>query len=151
MKPFTQRGFTLPEVLAALVVASLAIGLVGSFAGTRMDAEKTRAQRVEGRHIASLVERAHRQGLLAGSASTATDLQAALPHVAVPTRLAGGQTYRIALDGADPRILIAIETGLRDGGTITRTEVIRAPFPVSELRMPFWRARQLRQIREKAE
>lgn len=151
MKPFAQRGFTLPEVLAALAVAGLAVGLAGSFAGMRIDAEKTRAQRAEGRYIASLVEHAHRQGLLADSASTATDLQAALPHVAVPTRLAGGQTYRIALDGADPRILVDIETGLHDGGTITRTEVIRAPFPVSELRIPFWRARQLRQTQEGAE
>ena len=151
MKPFAQRGFALPEILATLVVASLAIGLVGSFAGMRIDEEKIRAQRSEGRYIATLVERAHRQGLLADTASTATDLQAALPHVAVPTRLAGGQTYRIALDGADPRILIDIETGLRDGGTITRTEVIRAPLPVSELRIPFWRARQLRQTREETE
>ena len=151
MKPFAQRGFTLPEILTTLVVASLAVGLVGSFASMRIDAAKIHAQRAEGRYIASLVERARQRGLLADSASTATDLQAALPHVDVPTRLASGQTYRIALDGADPRILIDLEIGLRGGNTITRTEVIRAPLPVSELRIPFWRARRLRQTQEEAE
>ncbi|MCY4610786.1 MAG: prepilin-type N-terminal cleavage/methylation domain-containing protein [Gammaproteobacteria bacterium] len=151
MKPLVQRGFALPEVLAALVVASLAISLFGSFASARIDAEKIRAQRVEGRYIASLVERAHRQGLLADSASTATDLQAALPHAAIPTRLAGGQTYRIALDGDDPRILVDVKTRLPGGRSVIRTEIVRSLLPVSELRIPFWRARQLRQTREEAE
>ena len=151
MKFFAQRGIVLPEVLAALAVAGLAVGLVGSFAGVRIDAERIRAQQAEARHVASLVERAHRQGLLVEHASTAADLQAALPDVAVPTRLGGGPPYRIALDGADPRVLVDTATRLRDGSTVTRTEVVRAPLPVSELRIPFWRALRLRRIREGTE
>lgn len=151
MKPVAQRGFTLPEMLATLAVAGLAISLVGSFAGMRVDTEKIRAQQAEGRYVASLVERAYRQGLLAGDAPTAADLQAALPHVAVPARLGGEQAYRIALDDADPRILIDIKTDLSDGGSVIRTEVVRAPFPASELRIPFWRARQLREVQGEGE
>ena len=151
MKSVAQRGFTLPEMLATLAVAGLAISLVGSFAGMRVDTEKIRAQQAEGRNVASLVERAYRQGLLVDDAPTATDLQAALPHVAVPTRLGNEQTYRIALDGADPRILIDIKTDLSDGGSVIRTEVVRAPFPASELRIPFWRARQLREVQGEGE
>ena len=145
MKPIAQQGFSLPEVLAALVVVGLAIGLVGSFASVRIDAEKIRARQAESRHVASLVERAYRQDLLAGHAPTAADLQAALPHVVIPVRLGGEHSYRIALDGADPRILVDIVTSLPNGGSITQTEVVRAPFPASELRIPFWRARQLLQ------
>lgn len=150
MKPCAQRGFALPEVLAALIVAGLAIGLVGSFAGMRIGAEKIRAQQAQGRYIASLVERAHRQGLLSGNASTAADLRTALPHLAVPTRLGGEHSYRIALDNSDPRILVDVKTSLPGGGSVTRTEVVRASFPASELRIPFWRARQLHRIRQKA-
>lgn len=140
MKTLTQRGFTLPEMLAALAMVSLAISLIGSFASARIDVGKTHAKRTEGRYIASLAVRAHRGGLLTGDAATADDLQTALPHLAVPARLGDGQAYQIALDGADPRILI-------DG----ETEAVRAPFPASELRIPLWRARRLRQIREEAE
>ena len=138
-------------MLVTLVMVGLAISLVGSFAGTRIDAEKTRARQADGRYIASLVGRAYRQGLLGDDASTAADLQAALPHVAVPTQLNGGQPYRIRLDGTDPRILIDIEVGLPGGGSVVRTEVMRAPFPASELRIPFWRARQLRETRGEGE
>lgn len=151
MKPFAQQGFTLPEILAALLVLSLVVGLIGSFARTRIDTEKLRAQRAEGRHIASLVDRAYRRGLLADDDATIADLQAALPHLAVPVRLNSGQTYRIALDGGDPRILVDLEIGFQNGGIVTQPEVVRAPFPASELRIPFWRARRLRQIREAAE
>lgn len=140
MKTITQRGFTLPEILAALTMASLAIGLIGSFAGARIDVGKHHAKRTEGRYIASLAVRAHRGGLLTGDAATAADLQTALPHLAVPVRLGDGRTYRVALDGADPRILI-------DG----ETEAVRAPFPASELRIPLWRARQPRRIRRGTE
>lgn len=140
MKTVTQHGFTLPEVLTALAMVSLTIGLIGSFAGARIDAGKIHAKRAEGRHIASLAIRAHRDGLLTGDAATAADLQTALPHLVIPTRLGDGQIYRVALDGGDPRILI-------DG----ETEAVRAPFPASELRIPLWRARRLRQIQEKAE
>ena len=149
MKTVTHQGFTLPEVLAALVMVSLAIGLIGSFAGARIDAGKTHVKWAESRYIASLAARAHRDGLLTGDVATAADLQTALPHLSVPTRLGDGQIYRVALDGDDPRILVDIETNLLDGGTITQTEVVRASFPVSELRIPFWRARRLREIREK--
>ncbi len=147
MRPEVQHGFVLPEMLVALVVVGLAVSLVGSFASPRIDAEKMRAQQAEGRYLAALVERAYRRGLLAGNTATTADLQTALPHVAVPARL-GGRDYRIALDGADPRILAEIEVGLSGGGSMTRTEVIRAPLPASELRLPFWRARRLREIRE---
>lgn len=140
MKTVTQRGFTFPEVLAALAMASLAIGLIGSFASARIDAENFHVKRTEGRYIASLAARAHRDGLLAGDAATAADLQTALPHLSIPARLGDGQIYRVALDGGDPRILIEGET-----------EAVRAPFSVSELRIPFWRARRLREIREKGE
>ena len=140
MKTVTQQGFTLPEVLAALVMVSLAIGLIGSFAGARIDAGKTHAKWAESRYIASLAARAHRDGLLTGDVATAADLQTALPHLSVPARLGDGQTYRVALDSDDPRILI-------DG----ETEAVRAPFSASELRIPFWRARRLREIREKGE
>ena len=151
MKPVVQRGFTLPEVLATLILTGLAIGVAGSFAGKRIDAEKIRAQQAEDRYIASLVELAYRQGLLVDDASTAADLQAALSHIPVPTVLSDGQTYRIATDNADPRILVDVETDLPDGGSVIRTEVVRPLFPVPELRVPFWRARQLRQIRKEAE
>ena len=150
MKSLAQRGFTLPEVLAALAVAGLVIGLAGEFAGVRIDAEKTRMQRVERQYVASLVERAHRQGLLADDAATAADLQAALPQVVVPARLDGGQTYRIAFDGDDPRLLVDVKTGSHEDAAI-QTEVARVPFPASELRIPLWRARRLRQIQEEAE
>ena len=140
MKTVTQKGFTLPEVLAALAIVGLAIGLIGSFAGARIDAGKIHVKWAESRYVASLATRAHRDGLLTGDAATAADLQTALPHLSVPTRLGDGQTYRVALGGADPRILI-------DG----ETEAVRAPFPVSELRIPLWRARRLRQIQEKSE
>ena len=136
MKAVAQQGFTLPEVLAALAMVSLTIGLIGSFAGARIDTEKIHAERAEGRRIASLAARAHRDGLLTGDVATAGDLQTALPHLPIPTRLGDGQTYRIELDGDDPRILIGGET-----------EAVRAPFPASELRIPLWRARRLRQIR----
>lgn len=151
MKPAAQHGFALPEVLAALAMAGLAVGIVGSFTSMRVDAEKTRARQAESRYIASLVERAHRQGLLADDASTAADLQAALPDVAVPTQVSGEHVYRIAFDGADPRILVDIKTDPQDSDSAIRTEVVRVPLPVSELRIPFWRARQLRQIQEEAE
>lgn len=151
MRPVTQRGFALPEMLAALAVAGLAVGLAGSFAGMRIDAEKIRALQAEGRYVASLVERAYRQDLLAGDAPTPDDLQAALPDVAVPARLGGERAYRIALDSADPRVLVDIETALPGGGSVVRTEVLREPFPVSELRIPFWRARRLREVREEGE
>ena len=140
MKTVTQQGFTLPEVLVALAMVSLTIGLIGSFAGARIDTERIHAERAESRYIASLAVRAYRGGLFTGDVATAGDLQTALPHLSIPTRLGDGQTYRVALDGADPRILI-------DG----ETEAVRAPFPASELRIPLWRARQLRQIREKSE
>ena len=140
MKTVTQQGFTLPEVLAALAIMGLAIGLIGSFAGARIDAGKIHAKRAEGQYIASLATRAHRDGLLTGDAATAADLQAALPHLSVPSRLGDGQTYRIALDGADLRILV-------DG----ETEAVRAPFPSSKLRIPLWRARRLRQVRGETE
>ncbi len=140
MKAVTQQGFTLPEVLVALAVAGLAIGLIGSFAGARIDAGQIRVKWTESRYIASLAARAHRDGLLTGDVATAADLQTALPHLSVPARLGDGQTYRVALDGDDPRILI-------DG----ETEAVRAPFSASELRIPFWRARRLREIREKGE
>ena len=138
MKTGTQQGFTLPEVLAALAMVGLAIALIGSFASARIDAGKIHVKWAESRYIASLAARAHRDGLLTGDVVTAADLQAALPHLAIPIRLGDEQTYRVALDGADPRILI-------DG----ETEAVRSPFPVSELRIPFWRARRLREIREK--
>lgn len=150
MKPVIQQGFTLPEMLAAITVVGLAIGFVGSFASMRIDVEKVRAQQTESRYIASLVGRAHRQGLLADDAATVADLQAALPHLVIPTRLSGGQAYRIAVDGADPRLLIDTETNFHNGTAVARTEVVRAPFLVSELRIPFWRARQLRQLQEEA-
>lgn len=137
MKTVTQQGFTLPEALAALAMVGLAIGLIGSFAGARIDAGKIHAQRTEGRYLASLAVRAYRGGLLTGDAATAADLQTALPSVAVPARLGDGQPYRIALDGDDPRILIGGET-----------EAVRAPFPASELRIPLWRASRLRQVRQ---
>lgn len=140
MKTAAQQGFTLPEVLAALAMVGLAIGLIGSFAGARIDVGKIHAKWAESRYIASLAARAHRSGRLNGDAATAADLQAALPHLAVPAHLGDGQTYRIVLDGADPRILIG-------GGT----KVVRAPVPASELRIPFWRARWLRQAREGTE
>lgn len=140
MTAVMQQGFTLPEVLAILAMVGLAIGLIGSFAGARIDAEAIRAKRMESRYIASLAVRAYQNGRLTGDAATAADLQAALPQLAVPTRLSSGQTYRIALDGADPRILIDKEP-----------EAVRAPFPASELRIPLWRARRLRQIREETE
>lgn len=140
MKTVTQQGFTLPEVLAALAMVSLAIGLIGSFASTRIDAGKIHVKWTESRYIASLTTRAHRDGLLTGDVATAADLQTALPHLSVPTRLGDGQTYRVALDGADPRILI-------DG----ETEAVRAPFSASELRIPIWRARRLRQIQQGTE
>lgn len=140
MKAVTQQGFTFPEVLAALAMVSLTIGLIGSFAGARINAGKIHAERAEGQYIASLAVRAHRGGLLTGDVATAADLQTSLPHLSIPTRLGDGQTYRIALDGDDPRILIG-------GGT----EAVRAPFPASELRIPLWRARRLRQIQEKPE
>ena len=138
-------------MLATLAMVGLAIGLVSSFAGVRIDAAKTRALQIEGRYVASLVERAYQRDLLDDDASTAADLQTALPHVAVPVRLGGGQTYGIAFDGADPRILVNIETSLPDGNSVTRTEVVRAPFPASELRIPFWRARRLQEIQEESE
>lgn len=140
MKTVTQQGFSLPETLVTLAMVSLTIGLIGSFAGARIETEKIHAKRADGRHIASLAVHAYRSGLLTGDAATAVDLQAALPHLVIPTRLGDGQTYRIALDGDDPRILIG-------GGT----EVVRAPFPASELRIPLWRARQLRQTQVKTE
>lgn len=149
MKVVTQRGVTLPEVLATLAMVGLAIGLIGSFASARIDAGKTHVTWAESRYVASLAARAHRDGLLTGDIATAADLQTALPHLSVPTRLGDGQTYRVALGGDDPRILIDIETNLPDGSTVTQTEVVRASFPVSELRIPFWRARRLREIREK--
>ncbi|MCY3853095.1 MAG: type II secretion system protein [Gammaproteobacteria bacterium] len=140
MKAVTQQGFTFPEVLAALAIVGLAIGLIGSFAGARIDAGKIHVKWTESRYIASLAARAHRNGLLTGDVATAADLQTALPHLSVPARLGDGQTYRVALDGADPRILI-------DG----ETEAVRVPFPASELRIPLWRARRLRQIRQGTE
>ena len=136
MKTIAQQGFTLPEVLAALAMVGLAIGLIGSFASARIDAGKVHVKWAESRYVASLAVRAHRDGLLTGDVATAADLQAALPHLSVPARLGDGLTYRVALDGADPRILIDGETG-----------TVRAPFSASELRIPLWRARQLRQIR----
>ena len=151
MRPVVQKGFTFPEILTVLMMVGLAVGLASSFAGMRIDAEKTRAWQTEGQYVASLVEHAYRQGLLADNASTAAHLQAALPHVAIPTRLGGEQTYGIAIDGADPRILINIETDLPDGNSVVRTEVVRAPFPASKLRIPFWRARRLREIQEESE
>ena len=135
----------MPEALAAIMVAGLVAGLVGSLAGMRIDAGKTRARQAEARYVAILVEHAYRQGRLASDASSAADLKAALPHLDLPTGLGDGQAYRIAVDGADPRVLIDIETRAAGGGSGTRTEVVRAPFPTSELRIPFWRARQLRQ------
>ena len=150
MRPEVQHGFALPEMLVVLVAVGLAASLVGSFASTRIDAEKMRAQQAEGRYLASLVGRAYRSGLLAGDSATAADLQTALPHVAVPARL-GGRDYRIALDGANPRILAEIEIGLSGGLAMTRTEVIRTPLPASELRFPFWRARRLREIQEESQ
>ncbi len=137
-----QNGFTLPEALAALILAGMAIALAGSFAGMRVDAAKAHGQRHEERYVASLVERAHRQGRLAEDASTAAELRAALPHVAVPVRLGDGRAYRIALDGADPRIQISA-----NGDPARPVRVVRPPAPISELRVPFWRARQLRQSR----
>jgi len=151
MKLDVQRGFTLPEALAVLIVTGLMISLVGSFTSMRIDTEKIRSQRAESRYIASLVDHAYRHGLLVDDASTAADLQAALPHLAIPAQLSSGQAYRIALDDADPRVLVDIEAGFRDDGAVVRSEVVRAPAPVSELRLPFWRARQLRQIREEDE
>ena len=136
MKAITQQGFTLPEVLTVLAMVGLATGLIGSFASARIDAGKVHVKWTESRYIASLAVRAHRDGLLTGDIATATDLQTALPHLSVPIQLGDGQTYRVAFDGADPRILI-------DG----ETEAVRAPFPASELRIPLWRARRLRQIR----
>ena len=140
MKTIAQQGFTLPEVLAVLAMVSLAIGLIGSFAGTRIDAGNIHAERAESRYVASLAVRAHQSGLLTSDVATAADLQAALPHLSVPTRLGDGQTYRVALDGADPRVLI-------DG----KTEAVRTFFPASELRIPLWRARRLRQVRQETE
>ena len=140
MKAATQQGVTLPEVLTTLAMVGLAVGLIGAFASARIDAGKLHAERAEGRHLAALAARAHREGLITGDAATAADLQAALPHLSVPGRLGDGQTYRIALDGADPRILV-------DG----ETEAVRAPFPASELRVPLWRARRLRQVRGETE
>ena len=140
MKTVAQQGFTLPEVLAALAMTGLAIGLIGSFAGARIDAGKVHVERTESRYVASLAARAHRDGLLTGDTATAADLQTALPHLPVPARLGDGQIYRVALDGTDPRILI-------DG----ETEAVRALFPASELRIPLWRARRLRQIRQGTE
>jgi len=40
MKAVTQQGFTFPEVLAALAIVGLVIGLIGSFASARIDAGK---------------------------------------------------------------------------------------------------------------
>ena len=140
MKTTAQQGFTLPEVLAALAMVGLAIGLIGSFASARIDAGKIHVKRAESRYVASLAVHAHRDGLLTGDVATAADLQAALPHLSVPARLGDGQTYRVALDGADPRILIDGEIG-----------AVRAPFSASELRIPLWRARRLRQIRQGTE
>lgn len=140
MKTVTQQGFTLPEALATLAMVGIAIGLIGSFASARIEAETIHAKRTESRYLASLAIRAHRNGRLTGDAATAADLQAALPQLAVPNRLGQGQAYRIALDGADPRILI-------DG----ETEAVRPLLPASDLRIPIWRARRLRQAREEAE
>ena len=151
MNPSTQSGFTLPEILAAIIVTGLMISLIGSFASTRLDAAQYHAQRTESRYLASLVDHAYRRGLLADDASTATDLQRALPGHAIPARLGSGQVYKIALDGGDSRVLVDIVTRVRDGITVTRSEVIRAPLQASELRIPFWRAEKLRQIREEAE
>lgn len=140
MKIATQQGFTLPEVLAALAMAGLAISLIGSFSSARIDAGKTHVERTESRYIASLAARANRGGLLTDDVATAADLQTALPHIPVPARLSDGQAYRVALDDDDPRILI-------DG----KTEAVRALFSASELRIPLWRARRLRQTRQEAE
>ena len=147
----SQRGFTLPEVLAAVVMISLMIGLIGLFAGNRLDAAKTYAQRAESQYIASLVDRAYRLGSLADGASTATDLQQALPNIDVPDSLSGGQAYSFTIDNGDPRMLVDTETDTQDGETIIRQEVTRAPFPASELRIPLWRARKLRQLQEESE
>lgn len=151
MKSRAQQGFTLPEILVALLAVSLMASLVGSIAHSRINAENLRAQRAEARYVAALVDRAARRGLLTGNAPSIADLQAALPQLAVPTRLGNGRRYRIALDGSDPRILVDLEVGSRNGAVVTRREVIRAPFPAAELRIPFWRARKLRQLREEAE
>ena len=140
MKTTAQQGFTLPEVLAALAMVGLAIGLIGSFVSARIDAGKIHVKWAESRYVASLAVRAHRDGLLTGDVATAADLQTALPHLSVPTRLGDEKTYRVALDGADPRILIDGEIG-----------AVRAPFSASELRIPLWRARRLRQIRQGTE
>ena len=133
MKAVAQHGFAMVEIVAALAVASLAIGLVLSSAGDRIEREKTHAQQAESRYVASLAARAHRRGLLTGDSADADDLQKALPHITVPAQVGDGKSYRIDLEGSEPRIRV-------DG----EAEAVRAPLSAAELRIPLWRARQLR-------
>ena len=147
MNTSPQAGLTLPEMLAAILVVGMVVALLGSLSSLRLDAAKIHGQRAEARHIATLLGQAHAQGLLAADATTPAELQAALSPRAVPQALSTGHRYTFDLSDDDPRLQISLET--RVG--VTRTEVVRPALPVSELRIPLWRAQVLRRQQEAAE
>ena len=130
-----QRGFTLPEMLIALAVLGLLLSAFASLSLSRVETMQTRAHEEEDRRLAGLVRQAHRRGHLAKDATEPADLQKALPQASVPKQLPGGRDYAFAFDHDDPRILA-------DGAAI------RARLPRSDLRIPVWRARLLRQLQE---
>lgn len=130
-----QRGFTLPETLASLAALGLLLSAFASLSLSRVETMQARAHEEEDRRLAGLVRQAHRRQRLAAGAAEPADLQKALPHASVPLQLPGGRDYTFAFDHDDPRILA--------GGA-----TVRAPLPRSALRIPVWRARQLRQQRK---
>ena len=150
MSAAAQQGYTLPEVLATMVLVILMIGAVGESLLPRLDLAQAGAGRVERERVAALVERARNRGRLAAAATQPKQLRQALPGARVPAAV-DGLPYRFRLDHDDPRLLSRERFVRADGTPGTREIATRAPLAPGALRVPHWRHRLLRERAQAAQ
>ena len=142
MNPSTQRGFTLPELLAGIAVLALMLSFVVP-STTRLDEAWRRAQQAEAKHLASLVEIAWTLGRIGADDSGVKKLQNAMPEHTIPPKLSNGLTYDFSVSDGDPRILIQPAADQGDSTDVAQPAVVRPPLPTSEIHIhPWWVRRQ---------
>ena len=143
MSAAAQRGYTLPEALAAMALVGLMLAAVGESLLPRLELAQAGADRAERERVAALVARARNRGRLAAGATRPAQLRQALPGAQVPATL-DGRPYRFLLDNDDPRLLSREPFTRADGTPGTREITTRAPLAPGALRVPHWRQRLLR-------